>query len=296
VDVYTKCGLYLSAAFLVMPGSANKLAAQDRVIAADSSVSVDLPSSFQPIQINPKAKLQFADTATESYIMVFIEPKKDLTGWNLTRHSMITMAHLLSSVDMPTVSAPRNTMVGGYPAVQYEIQGAMQGMRISYLHTTVESPIAFAQVVGWSAESKWTADESVIRKVVSSVQLPQTPASYADVFNLVPGTWAWESHGIPCKGPTQRFEVAPDHKHMKIHHSEPIDGFDGKKTSVTNYVIEGSGDGVLHTYIPDETRKTDAGDPVKWDLIVVARNRVAWHRADWPEGGLTGMLRRCPAQ
>lgn len=80
---------------------------------------------------------------------------------------------------------------------------------------------------------------------------------------------------------------------MFIHHSEPYETEDGEMRSVTPYVIEGDGPGVLHTFIPDETRLTDAGDPVKWDLVVVARNRLAWHRTDWPGGGLTKMLRRC---
>ena len=82
---------------------------------------------------------------------------------------------------------------------------------------------------------------------------------------------------------------------MKIQHSEPIEKANGSKVSVTNYVIEGSAPGVLHTYIPDETRMTDRGEPVKWDLVVVARNRITWHRKDWPEGAYTRMLRRCEA-
>lgn len=63
--------------------------------------------------------------------------------------------------------------------------------------------------------------------------------------------------------------------------------------SETQYVIEGAQPTVLNTYIVDESRLTEAGDPVQWDLVLVGRNRMAWHRTDWEEGALTGPLMRC---
>jgi len=130
-----------------------------------------------------------------------------------------------------------------------------------------------------------------------SIQLPSvTYAISTDVHHIVAGTWAWESDAAPCSGLKQTFVVADDRKSMKIHHSEPIESANGKTTSVTDYVVERSSPLMLHTYIPDETRRTDTGEPVKWDLVVVARNRITWHRADWPEGAFTGMLRRCDAK
>jgi hypothetical protein len=286
----SKLAIFVAVMLMILP---MHLQAQDRIIAVDSSASIELPYSFQPLLLNPKAVLQFGDTATQVFVMVFPEGKADLVGWNLTRHSTITLAQLLTSIDLPEVVGPRKVTINGQSAFQYEVRGAMQGTRISYLHTTVETPSAFVQVVAWTPESKWKDNAPFMQKLSASVDLPQSISVSTDIFQLVPGTWAWDNKPNACQGMTQRFEIASDRKTMRIYHSEPIEGFDGEKTSVTDYVIEGSEPGVLHTFIPAETRKTDAGEPVKWDLVAVGRNRIAWHRADWPEAGLTDMLRRC---
>lgn len=42
-----------------------------------------------------------------------------------------------------------------------------------------------------------------------------------------------------------------------------------------------------------ETRTTDAGDLVKWRLIMPDNNSFTWQRTDWPTSGLTPMRQRC---
>jgi hypothetical protein len=44
-----------------------------------------------------------------------------------------------------------------------------------------------------------------------------------------------------------------------------------------------------------ETRRTAEGVPVVWDLVLVDSNTYRWHRTDWPWGGSTKAIRRCPA-
>ena len=270
------------------------VAAQDRIIAPDSSISIALPVSYQPLQLNSEALLQFGDSSTESYVMVLVESKEDMYGWNLTRHSLLTVAQVVAGLDLPEVVGPLPLSVSGHPAIQHEMRGASQGTRIAYLHTSVESPEVFAQIVGWTSASRWAANAESLRAITSSVELlGPLGARGTHAADIVPGTWAWETDPELCAGRTQRFVIADDRTSMQIHHSEPIESANGTTTSVTDYVIEGEAPGVLHTYIPGETRTTDDGTPVKWDLVVVGRNRIAWHRADWPEGALTRMLRRC---
>jgi hypothetical protein len=47
--------------------------------------------------------------------------------------------------------------------------------------------------------------------------------------------------------------------------------------------------------IRGETRRTDAGEPVVWDLVLTSRDEYRWHRTDWPPGSDTKSVRRCPA-
>lgn len=271
------------------------LSAQSRIIAPDSSISIRLPSSFIPAPLNEGALLQFADTATETYVLILLERRADLVGWNLTRHSMVTTAQIVGGLDMPEVVGPKVDQIGGLPALQYEVRGAMQGTGIAYLHTSLESPHAFAQVLAWTLGSQWRDNEQRLREITASVEIHAVPGSIPfDIKTLARNTWAWDRGDDPCSGLKQRFEIAEDGKTMSIHHSEPIESANGTTTSVTDYVIEGATESTLNTFIPGETRVDDKGVPVKWDLVLVGRNRIAWHRADWPDGALTGMLRPCP--
>lgn len=271
--------------------------AQSVIINPDSSFSFELPDRYQPTSVNPEATLQFADTLRESFFLVIPESKEDLFGWNLVRHNRITVARLLVQTDFPELSGPEPLELDGHPAVRHTIAGAVQGVRISYLHTTIELPDQFLQVLAWTQQSKWDALLRELEEIVGSFRRlgDPLPAFRSDVFAIVPGAWAWDREGERCEGDDiQRFEISPAWDSMWIHHSEPYES-DGEMRSVTPYVIEGYTPMVLHTFIPHETRLTDAGDPVRWDLVVAARNRLVWHRRDWPEGAMTRALRRCEA-
>lgn len=283
----------------VLIGVASPATAQDPIISPDSVMSVILPKGFQPYQMNPVAELQFADTLSGTFFLAVIEEKEDLFGWNLTRHSMITLAQMMVALDFPEMSDAVHIEVSGDPAVQYEVRGVVQGTRIAYLHTTVDAPTAFVQLLGWTVQSKWDLNQAMLREIVESVEIvdpePTDPRPSESIWDIIPGTWAWEHNEPVCESKTQTFEISEDGTAMTITHSEPFEREDGSMESVTNYVVEGATATALNTFIPEETRLTEDGVPVKWDLVMVARNRLVWHRTDWPEGSLTAALRRCSA-
>jgi hypothetical protein len=102
----------------------------------------------------------------------------------------------------------------------------------------------------------------------------------------VTGTWIWEDGDAECRESPQTFEFTADRTGMTITIGPPT-------SSATEYVVEGVGTNVLHTRIIDESRLTDAGVPVKWDLVVVAPDVLAWHRTDWRPDGTSPRLVRC---
>jgi hypothetical protein len=269
------------------------LAAQQRTLSADSTISVVLPADFIPVRINDSAALQFADSVGSVFVMILRESKHELAGWNLARHSMVTLGRAIAGMEMPELAGPVHASLAGHPAVHYELRGTTNGVAIAALHSTIETPSALAQVFMWTAPEQWVAREPMLRQVLASVEFIDAPASLSrDVFDIVPGTWAWPSQG-GCTGATQTFAVAPDRRSMTITHSEPYEAADGTMKSVTHYVIEDWSDGVLHTFIVDESRVTDDGAHVKWDLVLVGRNRLAWHRTDWDYAGLTAAMHSC---
>jgi hypothetical protein len=65
-------------------------------------------------------------------------------------HSVNTRAELTANIQLISCSGPERRMIGGYDALQYEIEGYYQQTRIKYLHTTIAGRRAFHQVLAWA--------------------------------------------------------------------------------------------------------------------------------------------------
>lgn len=117
-------------------------------------------------------------------------------------------------------------------------------------------------------------------------------------FALAAGTWDWARGDSTCMGNTQYLAISPDRRTMSLAFKAPIESATGRR--VVLYRILAAGNGILaqapfviRAAMDEETRRTDAGVLVQWDLVLVTRNRYHWHRSDWPNHGLTHALVRC---
>lgn len=118
-----------------------------------------------------------------------------------------------------------------------------------------------------------------------------------DVFALVVGTWDWSRGDSTCLGNRHTIMFSGDRREMIVTFRQPVDSIGRREvryrilqaggTVLPNlpYVIRGA--------VVGETRRTDRGEPVVWDLILASPNRYHWHRTDWGELGLTGAVVRC---
>jgi len=124
---------------------------------------------------------------------------------------------------------------------------------------------------------------------------PYEPAEGADIFAVVEGRWAWTTADSGCAGGEwHRIAFTPDRTVMTIAASKPYEGADGKLDSLAVYDIVSHTRGSIRGAIRGETRLTDAGEPVVWDLVLKGPNHYAWHRTDWARGGSTLEIERCP--
>jgi hypothetical protein len=160
----------LGVAALVL-GATAPAYSQEVVTTREGDVSVRLPPGFAPVTVNPVAQLQYADSIQSAFLIVIVEPKDDLFGWNLTRHSTITSAQIVAVTDFPEVRGPMEVTVSGHPGIQHEVRGVVQGTQLAYLQTAIEAPHAFVQIVMWSTRSRWEASEPLFREAIESVQI-----------------------------------------------------------------------------------------------------------------------------
>ena len=123
------------------------------VIASDKKTQITVPSTWGVLQLNDAAELQVGNAKDEAYLIVLNEAKDDLYGWNLEKHSRVTLGNLLGKVAFPVVSGPKSLTIGGRPALQYEIRGASKNRNIVYIHTSVDGVKHFSQILAWTLPS-----------------------------------------------------------------------------------------------------------------------------------------------
>jgi hypothetical protein len=133
---------------------------------------------------------------------------------------------------------------------------------------------------------------------VAPAALDLGDASVARTLALAAGTWDWHRGDSTCLGNRHTVRFSEDKRHMLLEFDAPIDTVTGRR--ITRYRMLSAGNRVIpglpfviRAEIEGETRRTDAGVPVVWDLILASLNRYHWHRTDWPDGGITNAVIRC---
>lgn len=120
------------------------------------------------------------------------------------------------------------------------------------------------------------------------------PAS-GDVFSIASGVWDWSGADSLCVANPHTIGFSADHAVMYVAHRVSWKDSTGLEHRVAAYDIQSHGSSQIRGLIRGETRMTETGVPVVWDLILTSPNSYAWHRTDWPPTGRTKEVTRCPA-
>jgi hypothetical protein len=115
-----------------------------------------------------------------------------------------------------------------------------------------------------------------------------------DVFSVAAGTWDWAGADSFCVADPHRIWFSPDHSIMYLADRRPWKDSAGTEHRVTEYAIQMHTPSTIRGAIRGETRLTDSGVPVVWDLVLTSEGSYRWHRTDWPRTGMTKQVLRCP--
>ena len=161
-----KTGIVLTCLFLFMIS----INAQEvkYVTSSDNFVKVKIPADWKETQLNDAAVLQYGNEDKGVYFMILNDSKEDIDGWNLKKHSFITLAKLLDGVSSPVIEGPKTVSAGNLRGIQYSIKGSVQGQMIFYLHTTFETDDTFSQVLTWTLPSQFEKNKAIMNQVISS--------------------------------------------------------------------------------------------------------------------------------
>jgi hypothetical protein len=128
---------------------------------------LELPEGWRPARdLNETASIEAIHALFGRHVIVISDAVEDFVPeMTVYEHSVNTRAELTNSIRLIACSGPERRVVGGFDAVQYEIEGFFQQTRIKYLHTTVAGRRAFHQVLAWATYSRY--DRETFERVLN---------------------------------------------------------------------------------------------------------------------------------
>ena len=119
------------------------------------------------------------------------------------------------------------------------------------------------------------------------------PSSPPEAMSRIVGTWG-STGRFACDQTPHTISVADGGERLLFNTPKAVEMDDGSVRSVLTYKVLRAERDKLWLFVEGETRKTAAGDPVVWVLIMLDRDTYAWRRTDWAPDGMTKPARRCP--
>lgn len=137
---------------------------------SDRKSEIFIPAGWvEDRTLNSSADIQAAKASEAMYIIVLSDSKADLQNVSLVKHSQLTRDTLLKSLTSPQVSPPTEVKsVGGNPAIQYQIRASVSNTNVVYLHTTIETPTHFHQILAWTLPSAFDKNEPQLQQIIQS--------------------------------------------------------------------------------------------------------------------------------
>jgi hypothetical protein len=128
---------------------------------------LELPEGWRPAKdLNDAASIEAVHSFFGRHVIVISDAIEDFVPeMTVYEHSVNTRAELTNSIRLISCSGPERRTVGGFAAVQYEIEGFYQQTRIKYLHTTVAGQRAYHQVLAWATHTRY--DRQIFERLLN---------------------------------------------------------------------------------------------------------------------------------
>lgn len=141
-----------------------------QVLGLGGKIQIGLPSGWEEMpDLHESADIEAGSKSADAYLVVVSEKRNILRSKTLEEYSQFTRDALVSTMGFPQHLGPRRKRIGGRVALQYEIRAIGKfGTRLVELHTVIESPEYFHQVVLWTSAERFQANEPAMQAIVES--------------------------------------------------------------------------------------------------------------------------------
>ena len=135
----------------------------------NGAVQITVPDDWDAMtDLNDVAIIQSANLVKEQYIIVIDDTKEDFAEPDLGEYSDITSQLIIDGLNGSEVGPSTPLTINGNAALQKEIRGSIDNINVVYIHTSVETPTHFYQVLTWTLKSQFDKNRSVLQEVTNS--------------------------------------------------------------------------------------------------------------------------------
>jgi hypothetical protein len=138
----------------------------------DGAVKILLPSGWKKSSkgsLNDEADIEMENSFLGGYAIVISEWKEDFTDMDLPKYSEITRTSLTRPLKNIQTGPPKTISIGQNSGLQHEIKAQFDNLNLIYLHTAVETPKRYHQIVTWSTQSRWEKKEKIFQEITQSL-------------------------------------------------------------------------------------------------------------------------------
>jgi len=140
----------------------------------DKTMEISLPSGWKKSRFNAEAQIQASMIVEDKHVIVIGENKDSFASdMTLNDYYDLIIEHYSSSVEKAKISEAKTIKIGELPALQMEIQGEVNKIKVAYLVTIVESPKQFTQILFWTGQQKMDKSRELFKKLVQTYKEAQ---------------------------------------------------------------------------------------------------------------------------
>lgn len=141
----------------------------------DGGVQITVPASWEQSETlgeEADADLAAEHPVRELYLLVLLEPKQDFApDLDLRGYANLVRENMRSTLDEIRAQPNEVLSIDGNRALQWEGQGTVDEVRITFLMTALESEDRFAQIYVWTVPSLMDEYRDLFKKMTRSIRM-----------------------------------------------------------------------------------------------------------------------------
>jgi type II secretory pathway pseudopilin PulG len=139
----------------------------------NKAYKLTVPDDWRKVSdLNDTAEVQIAQPRNDCYLIVITEKQDDLQVEDLEAYSVLVRSSIMDNLLQAKARKTGLDNINHRAVLQYEILGTLPDSRVPvvYLHTVVQGRRNYYQVVAWTTDQNYKANQSAIRSIVGHFQ------------------------------------------------------------------------------------------------------------------------------